>query len=95
MSRPAHAPSIRTTSSAVERELAALLADAPRVEKLGVAAAYRVSSAVEGPKAVIFGSIHGDEPAGSLAIKELLKQFATEDLRARLERRVTKVDRNL
>jgi predicted deacylase len=94
--------------SPVDRELSALIADSPAIDKLGIPAAFRISAPVEGPRAVIFGSIHGDEPAGYLAIKELLAQFAGDRLHLQrgvltlavgnelaLERRVRKVEHNL
>jgi predicted deacylase len=92
----------------VDRELDALIAGAAMIEKLSTPAAFRLSASAQGPRAVIFGSIHGDEPAGYEAIKELLKQFADGRLRLRrgsltiavgnelaLERRVRKVEQNL
>jgi succinylglutamate desuccinylase len=78
------------------------------VEKLEIPAAFRISASAPGPKAVIFGSIHGDEPAGYLAIKELLTHFASGTLELlrgsltvaignelALERRVRQVEQNL
>jgi predicted deacylase len=96
-----------TRSGAVD-EVPALVAKAPIVEKLDTSAAYRITAQDELPRVVIFGSIHGDEPAGFEAIKALLVQFASGELQLErgsltlavgneeaLERRVRKVEKNL
>ncbi|MDB6150140.1 MAG: succinylglutamate desuccinylase [Chthoniobacter sp.] len=103
-----HSPPYQSRPSLIDRELSGLVADAPQIEKLAVPAAFHISAALEGPKVVIFGSIHGDEPAGSLAVKELLTQFADCTLKLlrgsvilavgnelALEQRVRKVERDL
>ena len=94
--------------SQVDRELSVLVADAPGIEKLPTASAFRITAREAGPRVVILGSIHGDEPAGYEAIKEILKQFAANRLQLfrgtltlaignelALERRVRKVEQNL
>jgi len=108
MSRQSQTLSLQTAHSPVDRELSALTASVPEVEKLGTAAAFRITAPAEGPKAVILGSVHGDEPGGYLAIKELLSRFARGSLQLQrgsltlavgnelaLERRVRKVEHNL
>ena len=108
MSTPTDKRPPATSPSPVDRQLAALVAGAPTIEKLDVPAAFRIAAPAKGPKVVIFGSIHGDEPAGFLGIKELLTQFASGQLKLHrgsltlavgnelgLERRVREVERNL
>jgi succinylglutamate desuccinylase len=80
MSLPFPSALVPASSSPVDRELSALIDTSSRVEKLPIPAAFRVVGKSEGLQVVIFGSIHGDEPAGYLAIKELLTQFASGEL---------------
>jgi succinylglutamate desuccinylase len=94
--------------SPVDQELSEIVGNSPAVEKLAVPAAFRVSAVPEGPRVVVFGSIHGDEPAGYCAIAELLRRFAAGDLQLlrgslimaagnelALEQKVRQVERNL
>ncbi len=38
-------------------------------------ATHIIESHVSGPKLIIIGGIHGNEPAGPLAIREIIKEF--------------------
>jgi predicted deacylase len=58
-------------TSPADQQLTRIVGDSSAIQKLPVPAAFRISAVTEGPEVVIFGSIHGDEPAGFHAIKEL------------------------
>ena len=81
MPSPNHVTSSTIGSSPVDRELSGLVRNASGVEKLSIPAAFRISSGEDGPHVVILGSVHGDEPAGYLAIRELLILFTSRGLR--------------